>query len=178
MSCKRDTELTDSEKQDVEAINRLYNPENLVRNRYTFPKFKAPSIRIINYESGHIVSMALLVERFIKLQTICKVASIGEVATHPTFQHHGYATEVLQTVTTTMHEQHFAFGVLFCQPKMEEFYKRFGWQRLNNPKILIGPTKMKTRSVNGITMIHFIAKLSQKNLDYLQNHEVFLDEPA
>lgn len=174
---KNEVELTNSEKQEIEELNRIFFKDNLSNNKYTFPKFDLPSFRILKKVNEVVVSQALVVSVSIKLENRIKVASVGEVATLPDFQGKGYASEVLSRLNESLTDGKFNMAMLFCEPKMEGFYKRFGWEVLINPKILIGTSESETRKVDGLTMVK-ILKMAKEDLEYLKKQKVFLGEPA
>jgi GNAT superfamily N-acetyltransferase len=57
------------------------------------------------------------------------VAGVGGVATHPKFQHKGYASALLGAIQVFIRDKiRVTFGLLICADQLRRFYERAGWQ--------------------------------------------------
>jgi predicted acetyltransferase len=99
-----------------------------------------------------------LVKREIEVdQTRVWVAGIGGVATHPDWQHQGFATRLMRATEKFMREKmEVPFGLLVCANRTRSFYESVGWKHVANE--LVFAQKDATRhSMKTNVMISILA---------------------
>lgn len=91
---------------------------------------------------GQWVSMLEIAQRrvFVGTQPV-DIALIGSVVTRPEWQHHGYATTVLQTATAFLCQRlNLSFGLLLCLNDIVPFYQQRGWEQITESLFYTQPS--------------------------------------
>jgi aminoglycoside 2'-N-acetyltransferase I len=108
---------------------------------------------------GQLVSRAGLLKHPLSLSGRSRtVAGVGGVVTRPDSRRRGYARTALTRAHDTMcGDWSVDFGLLFCLPVLESFYRRLGWWAVD-PVILDQPTGAVVAPL--LTMVHTCRSLS------------------
>lgn len=70
------------------------------------------------------------------------VGGIGDVAIDSQYRSQGFGNKLMKEVNKVLKEENYDLGVLFCHPKLDNFYSSCDWVSKNNGKIFA--------TVNGI----------------------------
>jgi nodulation protein A len=83
----------------------------------------------LGHIGGELVSQLCLLKREITVgQERVWVAGIGGVATHPHWQRHGLASQLMRAAADFIrHEMDVNFGLLICSETIRPFYEGLGW---------------------------------------------------
>lgn len=102
---------------------------------------------------GRLVSRAGLLRHEVVLDGRPRVvAGLGAVVTRPDGRRRGHARAAIALAHETMcHEWRADFGLLFCLPTLESFYRRLGWWAVG-PVIVDQPSGPVTAPL--VTMAH------------------------
>ncbi|MFA4826996.1 MAG: GNAT family N-acetyltransferase [Candidatus Shapirobacteria bacterium] len=101
---------------------------------YTNPDLDTCVLLYQNQELiGHVGITRRLVEHKINKYL---VAGIGDVAIKSGLRHTGLGTKLMIEVNNLLKSKDYDVGVLFCHPKLHDFYTQSGWQKKNVAKSL------------------------------------------
>lgn len=86
---------------------------------------------------------------------VYRILGLGDVFTFPAYRKKGYGMQVVRAATDHMIQASEAdFGMLFCGPHMEGFYRKSGWQPLRMT-VTYGD-EASPQLEGGLTMVHFL----------------------
>ena len=81
-----------------------------------------------------------------------RVGGIHGVITEPEHRGHGVASALMgRAVDFIGQELHLPYGLLTCQPRLENYYNRLGWKTTKEPCVFEQPDG--PRSCGGLTMV-------------------------
>lgn len=63
------------------------------------------------------------------------IAGIGDVAIEPELRNSGLGILIMKELKEVLKSQDYDIGVLFCHPKLHDFYTKSGWQKKEKGKI-------------------------------------------
>lgn len=63
------------------------------------------------------------------------IAGIGDVAIKQDLRHSGLGVLIMKELIVMLKSQDYDIGVLFCHPKLHDFYTKSGWQKKEQGKI-------------------------------------------
>jgi GNAT superfamily N-acetyltransferase len=72
-------------------------------------------------------------------ETRYRVYGISGVFVFPDYQHEGYGKQLIQTITDECMAQPDAdLGMLWCAPRLQDFYVKCGWEPMHSTVTLLG----------------------------------------
>jgi nodulation protein A len=127
-----DSELTPDLRKEIDALDKLaFAGESAdAHPELAGITWASHDWMALGFLGNEIVTQLSLPKRGISVgaEKIC-VAGVGGVATHPKFQHKGYASALLGATQIFMRDTiRVPFGLLICAGKLQRFYERAGWQ--------------------------------------------------
>lgn len=124
--------LSDYEQQTLLEWNKdLFG---MVSAGFDWIQWRDAETRFIGYEDNQPVSHVGVLNHLLpSKENPLKIGGIVEVVTIPHARNKGYAQKLLQEAIEYMiRETHSDFGLLFCMPVVVPYYKRLGWQLIEN----------------------------------------------
>ena len=108
---------------------------------------------VLGFVDHQLAAQISLVKRSIQVGNhSIQVVGVGGVATHPDWQKHGFASQLLRATTLLIrNEIQVPFGLLICDDLLESFYSNNGWQKA--AQSLYFWQDGKRRSLKACTMI-------------------------
>ncbi len=135
---KRDADLTAEESAQVDLVDHLAfsGMDDGVEDLESIEWSSAEWV-VLGLQDGKIVSLLNLLYREVRVgDQVIPVAGVGGVCTHPDWQRHGFAGEVLERATAFMRdEMNVPFGLLVCSSAREQYYAKFGWRTIRDPML-------------------------------------------
>jgi len=63
------------------------------------------------------------------------IAGIGDVAIKPELRHSGLGIQIMNELNKVLKSQDYDVGILFCHPKLHDFYAKSGWYKKEVGKV-------------------------------------------
>jgi predicted acetyltransferase len=127
--------LTPLELEEIKSflIKCFDNNPDFVSTVYTNPDLNEC---LLLYISNKLVGHIGINKRIINHQNKTYViAGIGDVAIDNQYRSQGLGNMLMKEVNKIIKENEYDLGVLFCHPKLDNFYSSSGWFSKNNGKI-------------------------------------------
>jgi predicted acetyltransferase len=127
-----DSELTSDQHKEIDALDKLAFAGESEQDH--------PELAGITWATHDWMALGFLGDELVTQLALpireisvgaekIRIAGVGGVATHPKFQHKGYASVLLSATQTFMRDKiRVPFGLLICAGKLQRFYERAGWQ--------------------------------------------------
>ena len=101
------------------------------------------------------------------------VSGIGDVAIKPKPQRKGYGKLLMNKVSEVTISQDYDLGLLFCHPKLHQFYTDCGWTKKENGKVFA----LKHGQPEDQRLTYFLPlKLNQKDKLMWNNADIIIGE--
>jgi aminoglycoside 2'-N-acetyltransferase I len=120
-------DLTPEEREAVVALCDLAYDEDM---GMIISEFVDP-IHVLGFQDEQLVSHALWVTRYLKPEglPLLRTAYIEAVATHPDFQHRGFASAIMCRLVEEIQD----FDIAGLAPFNVDYYARLGWELWRGP---------------------------------------------
>lgn len=96
---------------------------------------------------------------------------LGSVFTYPACRGKGYGKLIVDAATRFMSQTSADIGLLFCQPKLQEFYSRSGWQALMETPLFLDTSCTPSDS---LIMMLFFSKKGQTGRAAFETEPVYV----
>lgn len=152
-------DLTQKERLEVIALCDLAYEEDLgaIISQFVDP------VHVLGFLNEQLVSHALWITRYLQPKglPLLRTAYVEAVATHPDFQHRGFASAITRKVVEEIKD----FDIAGLAPFSVDYYARLGWEKWRGPlyerrggKLIASPTDERV-------MIHRLPKTPELDLD-------------
>jgi GNAT superfamily N-acetyltransferase len=103
--------------------------------------WRPKDLHFVLHADNQPVSHVGLLQHLIRVgEQPLKVAGVGGVVTVPEAQKRGLAQRLMKHATVFMENEWMVdAGLLFCLPKMEAYYARLGWRKIDSPIVFDQP---------------------------------------
>lgn len=92
---------------------------------------------ILLYQGNSLIAHASIIKRKINYKgNNYIVGGVGNIAVSKLFRKKGYGSDLLKAVNESLKQKEFDFGLLFCLPKLHNFYTRSGWIKKEKGKTI------------------------------------------
>ncbi len=159
---KKVKNMTSQEKAGVKKFLIPYFSRfpAFTRSVYTNPELDAC---ILLKDEDNIIGHVNIVRREIKhAKKLFKIGGVGNIAVRKNLRHKGYGTKVLQKANAVLKKGRYDLGLLFCHPKLDNFYTNCGWIKKQKGKIYYSENG---REKHESTSYFFPVRLDEGNLD-------------
>lgn len=107
----------------------VYPPENPINAVWSSLQWADADRRFVASRNGEVVShVGLFFRDGLRSGKPASIAGIGGVMTHPAYQKHGYARQLLALAQEEAQRRGFDFALLVCESRNIPFYEQQGWQ--------------------------------------------------
>jgi GNAT superfamily N-acetyltransferase len=115
---------------------------------------------VIGTLDGHLAGQVGILERRISVDDDpLRIGGIHGVITEPEYRRRGVASALMKRAVGFIGDElRLPFALLTCQPRVEEFYKRLGWETTKESCTFTQPSG--PRSCGGLTMVIECGKTS------------------
>lgn len=124
-------ELTDAEKAELQALSQaVFPPEVMAEQTGLHLEWSARDGRVFLRagDAGLVCVAGVVIRRGEHDNRPVLIGGISGVMTHPAHRQQGYAAHAVSRAVELLREQTEAeFGLLVCEPHLEEYYGRLGW---------------------------------------------------
>lgn len=154
--------LSEEAKTQIEQLNEIFFPDNLIGGRYRFGAKLPHPHRLLLWDDKVLAAHLLTVVRTVSLdgQTF-QVMFIGELCVRPEFQGKGLGKMLLASLLPNIKSLDLDMALLCCRKDLQGFYEKSGWKVLDL-KVMFGPTETISRCSEGIIVAKvFSAKIAQ-----------------
>jgi len=145
---KAEIQIFDANKISSELLNDFDGQVDkiFVANEGSDEQWSQPSWYVFYFLDGKWVSAATLHKRTISVDSRqIDVIGVGTVMTLPSYKGQGYSSEVMKAAKTfACGSGTYACMMLFCMPKMVNFFASLGWQKITAPIVYTTSTGTKT----------------------------------
>lgn len=143
------------------------------KNRKWLEPKDRDSQRFLILEGEKVVSHAAVFSKNIEhAEENYILGCLGGIVTVVDYRNKSLGTKIVKIATDYIDAQDFDLGVLFCNPKIEDFYKRNNWEKLNNPDITNEELDEKGHSP-GLTMVKFLSEKAKINRSDFESKPIF-----
>lgn len=115
-------DLTLDERQEIIALCDLAYEEDMgvIINQFIDP------VHVLGYFKDRLVTHALWIERYLQSAGLpmLRTAYVEAVATHPEFQHRGFASRIMRKVVEQIQD----FDIAGLAPFSVDYYAKLGWE--------------------------------------------------
>jgi predicted GNAT family N-acyltransferase len=171
----KDDKLSENFKTQIEELNRVTFPENLIDGKYIFNQQINNPSRLIILLNNEIIAHLLTVERMVQIdQSILKIIYVGELMVRDSFRNRGIGKYLLKEFNEKKFDSDCA--LLLCEQTLVEFYKKNGWIKLNDFQIELGANINSSRIADSVCMVKYYttnSKVLEQN-----GLKMFLGEPV
>lgn len=154
--------LTDQEKSDVRKflVPCFRKFPSFAGSVYTSPELDTC---ILLKNKNKIIAHVSVVRRKIKYGSkVYKIGGVGNVAVRKNLRHRGYGSELLNQANVVLKKDKYDLGLLFCHPKLDNFYTNCGWIKKEKGKVYYSESG---REKHESTSYLFPVNLNRKNLN-------------
>ena len=127
-----ESELTPDLQNEIHALDKPAFADDGIDDDPEFAsiQWSSPDWMGLGFLNGELVTQLCLPKRAIIIGAEkVWVAGIGGMATHPSHQHKGYGSELLEATESFMRdEMQVPFGLLICANETRPFYELARWQ--------------------------------------------------
>jgi predicted GNAT family N-acyltransferase len=99
----------------------------------------------------------------------------GNMFTFPPYRHEGYGQQVLTLATDFIQQSDVDIAVLFCDPKLQQFYAGSGWQVVRTPIRIGTPSEYETHDVT--PMMLFVSEKGQQGKENFERQPLYIEAP-
>ena len=152
-------DLTESERNEVIALCNLAYDEDM---GIIISEFKEP-VHVLGFLDDKLVSHALWITRYLQPEglPLLRTAFVEAVATHPDFQHRGFASTIMQRVVEEIQD----FEIAGLAPFSVDYYTRLGWELWRGPLYVRTETGLVASPAEENVMIFRLPKTPDIDLD-------------
>jgi predicted N-acetyltransferase YhbS len=172
---------------EVKKVKRLTNQEKNNVRKFLIPYFsRFPAFANSVYTNSELDACILLkdrddiighvsiVKRGVKLGgKLYKIGGVGNVAVCKDLRHKGYGSKALQKANAVLRKGKYDLGLLFCHPKLDNFYTNCGWIKKEKGKIYYSENG---REKHESTTYLLPVNLNQGNLDKWLHNDIHVGE--
>jgi aminoglycoside 2'-N-acetyltransferase I len=112
-----------------------------------------PGVHVLGRIDGIPISHAMWVTRWLQVagRPPLRTAYVEAVATRPSHQRQGFASEILARLAAEIRDHHYQLGAL--SPSDDGFYARLGWERWRGPLFVRTDTHLEPTPSDSVMII-------------------------
>lgn len=132
---KKIKSLIPSELEEIKSflITCFDDNPDFINTAYTNPDLDEC---LLLYSNNKLIGHIGINKRVINYQNKTYIlGGIGDVAIDGQYRNQGLGNKLMKEVNQVLKEENYDLGVLFCHPKLDNFYSSCGWTPKNNGKI-------------------------------------------
>lgn len=149
-------ELSERQKRGLQKLREaVYPPEVVATLPGRFFTWASPQWSVFLWEGEELVSrVGLLTREILHDGTTKIIGGIGGVMTHPAKQGQGLASQAMREASRLFDaELNVSYALLFCLPRLVEFYKRLMWKPFQGKALVEQPEGKVEFSANGAMVL-------------------------
>ena len=152
----------------------IFHGDNLYMSE-TFPPENHP-VHFVLAEGETLISYAAMMEVSLNhYGNVYRVYGFGNMFTFPPFRKHGYGRQVLQAATRFIQASTVDIAILFCDPKLEDFYAADGWKATYSPTRLGQADQYQV--YDPLRMMLFTSEKGLANQKDFESQPIYIDWP-
>ena len=149
-------DFSDRQQKGLDTLRAaVYPPEVLETLSSRFFTWATPQWSVLLWDDDELVSrVGLLVRDVFHDSNPKRIGGIGGVATHPSMQGKGLASQAMREVEQHFHKElSVDYALLFCRDHLIPFYGKLGWQPFHGKVFVEQPDGKIEFSVNGAMVL-------------------------
>lgn len=152
-------DLSPEEREAVVALCDLAYDEDMGA---IIDEFVDP-VHVLGFLDEQLISHALWITRYLQPEglALLRTAYVEAVATHPAFQHRGFASDIMRKVVDEIQD----FDIAGLAPFSVNYYTRLGWELWRGPMFERTACGLVASPLEERVMIYRLPKTPQLDLD-------------
>jgi GNAT superfamily N-acetyltransferase len=133
-------------------------------------------LHMVIVDAGFLVSHAAVVWKYLDhAGRTYKVYGLGGVFTYPDYRGRGYGRQIIDAGTDYIRASDADVGMLFCEPRLKDFYAHSGWIPVDSAPTLVGPPD-KPSAIAELRLMLFLSERGKTGREAFENVPVNFNE--